>query len=358
MRVAAPTGPVLRCLAPRTMHASPAHATRTVAIAHASTDDVPAGERLRYWEAHTASQLIGVRCSSYAAEGLSARQRNFDLGSLRLAEIAGNEHVVERTMPIMRRHPKDSIFACLLLEGEAFFYQSGLCIPVREGDLIIYGTTTPYLYGFTRRARHVHIDIAVERLIDTCPGASMKAPIRIDGSLRTGRLMTQALRRDMLEFVDAPWADRAPTIGQRLQSALELLLRAHAVDRPRGGDPGALRVMRAEQFIAAHLSDPDLDAEAVADHVSMSLRNLNRLFDRHDSSVSQWIWCERLALAHRMLGDERNTAMTISDVALACGFSTPSHFARAFKDKYGATPSDHRCSAIGACGASLVGTHE
>jgi AraC-like DNA-binding protein len=333
------------------MHASPAHATRSVAIAQASTDDVPVGERLRYWEAHTASQLIGVRCSSYAAEGLCARQRNFDLGNLRIAEIAGNEHVVERTLPVMRRHPKDSIFACMLLEGEAFFYQSGLCLPVREGDLIIYGTTTPYLYGVTRQVRQVQIDIAVDRLSDTCPIASIKVPIRIDGSLRTGRLLAQALRRDMLDFVDAPWADKAPAIGQRLQSTLELLIRAHAVDRPRGGDLGALRVMRAEQFIAAHLSDPELDAEAVADHMSMSLRNLNRLFDQNDCSVSQWIWCERLALAHRMLANAQSIAMTISDVALACGFSTPSHFARAFKDKYGTTPSDHRLRAIGACGA-------
>ena len=141
-----------------------------VAIAQASTDDVPAGR---------AAALLGVahRFASSSAcaarrtppDGLRARQRNFDLGSLRLAEIAGNEHVVERTTPIMRRHPKDSIFACMLLEGEAFFYQSGLCVPVREGDLIIYGTTTPYLYGVTRQARHVQIDIAVDQLIDTCP---------------------------------------------------------------------------------------------------------------------------------------------------------------------------------------------
>ena len=87
--------------------------------------------------------------------------------------------------------------------------------------------------------------------------------------------------------------------------------------------------------------------------MSMSLRNLNRLFEQHGCSVSQWIWCERLALAHRMLADPRHIAMTISDIALACGFSTPSHFARAFKDKYGATPSDHRFKAIGACEKDL-----
>ena len=64
---------------------------------------MPAAEPPRYWAA-SPPELIGIRCSSYAAGGLQARQRNIDLGLLRLAEIAANEHVVERTQPIMRRH--------------------------------------------------------------------------------------------------------------------------------------------------------------------------------------------------------------------------------------------------------------
>jgi hypothetical protein len=68
-------------------------------------------------------------------DGLRARERNFDLGSVRLADIAGNEHVVERTLPIMRRHPKDSIFACMLLQGEAFFYQAGRCVKMLYGNV-------------------------------------------------------------------------------------------------------------------------------------------------------------------------------------------------------------------------------
>lgn len=120
---------------------------RLVPSKEGATEFAPIRERLRYWESYTRSELIGLRCSTYAEEGLNARQRNFDLGALRIADIVGNEHVVERTMPIVRRHPKHSLFACMLLEGAAFFYQSGHCTLVHSGDLIIYSTEKPYLYG-------------------------------------------------------------------------------------------------------------------------------------------------------------------------------------------------------------------
>lgn len=313
------------------MQAPASRPPRTVAVAHASTDDVPAAERLRYWEAHTAAELIGVRCSPYAAEGLVARQRNFDLGDVRLAEIAGNSHVVERNQPILRRHPKDAVFACLLLEGESFFFQAGRCLRLTAGDLIVYRTTTPYLYGMTRPVRQVQVDIAAERL------QALAAPIHVDGSLRAGRLLTQPLQREMLDFMEAPRADRAAATGRRIASWLETLVRSHA-------EPGApdLRLLRAEAFIAEHLADPDLDAETVARRLSVSTRHLNRLFQPHGCTATQWIWQQRLAAAHRMLASAAHARSAIGELALQCGFATQAHFARVFRDTYGMTPREHR----------------
>jgi AraC-like DNA-binding protein len=318
----------------RAMQASAVSSRRDVAIARASTDDVPPPERLRYWQAHTATELIGVRCSAYADEGLVARQRNFDLGGVRLAEIAGNEHVVERTGPDLRRHPKNAVFACLLLEGETFFFQSGRCVPLHAGDLIVYGTSTPYLYGVTRPMRQVQVDIPAEQL------PALMAPIHVDASLRAGRLLTQPLRREMLDFIDAPRADRAAAAGQRIASLLEVLVQSHA----ERAAPD-LRLLRAERFIAEHFADPDVDADAVARGLAMSARHLNRLFEAQGCTATQWIWQTRLAAARRMLASDARSATSVGAVALECGFATQAHFARVFKAAYGMTPSEFRHAA-------------
>ena len=314
-----------------------------VPVIEASTDAVPPAQRVDYWEAHNASELIGLRCSSYAPSGLRARERNFDLGSLRLADIAANEHVVERTLPIMRRHPKDSIFACMLLQGEAFFYQAGRCVPVHEGDLIVYGTTMPYLYGFTREMRQILVDIDAPQLLR---GGIQRptTPIHVDSGLRAGRLLLGALRSSLVEFVERPLAGDAEQVASRVRMLLETLLAPPGAPARRD-ESAALRLMRAEAFIAEHLADPDLDAERVARHVAISLRHLNRVFEKHDCTVTHWIWRQRLDRAHHRLADPAQGTIGVGDIALQCGFATQAHFARQFRSVYGMTPSLHRLMA-------------
>lgn len=308
-----------------------------------ATEFASARDRLRYWESYTASELVGLRCSTFAPEGLSARQRNFDLGTLRIADIVGNEHVVERNMPIVRRHPKDSLFACVLLEGEAFFYQSGRCTLVHRGDLIIYSTDKPYLYGFTQPMRQLMIDIKAEELFEGSGGALPPSSLlKIDGNLRAGQLIVRPLQDRIIGFIENPLADVANTLSEEIRARLRMLLRPSMADTPRHDDVNSLRLLRAERFIAEHLADADLDAEAVASHMAMSLRNLSRVFSKHDCTVTQWIWQERLALAHRQLVDRAHASQSIGDIALGCGFSTQAHFAREFKQRYSITPTQHR----------------
>lgn len=313
-----------------------------VPIKEGATELAPARERLRYWESYTASELVGLRCSSYAEEGLNARQRNFDLGALRIADIVGNEHVVERTMPIVRRHPKDSLFASLLLEGEAFFFQSGCCTIVHRGDLIIYSTDKPYLFGFTQPMRQLMIDIKAGDLFESNCLAACSSLLKIDGNLRSGRMLTQPLQDRILGFIENPLADAATSLNEEIRARLRLLLRPSLQDTPLSDNVNALRLLRAERFIAERLGDAELDAEAVANYMAMSLRNLNRVFTKHECSVTQWIWQERLALAHRQLTDTAHASKSIGDIALGCGFATQAHFAREFKQRYGITPTQHR----------------
>jgi AraC-like DNA-binding protein len=316
-----------------------------VRLVEASTDTVAPAQRLKYWESHNASELIGLRCSSFASDGLSARERNFDLGSLRVADIVGNEHVVERTAPLLRRYPKDSIFACALLRGEAFFYQAGRCVPVREGDLIIYTTTIPYLYGFTRDMRQVQIDIDASRLFAEGTLKRPSAPIKIDGAVWTGRRLNEMLKQTMLDFIEEPVAENAPAVAGRIQTLL-LALMGLGGNGSQRNESAAVRLFRAEAFIAEHLSDPKLDAADVARHLAVSVRHLNRIFEVHGCTVTQWIWRQRLVQAKARLADPTYSGLTVTEIALQWGFCTPSHFASMFKAHNGITPTAYRSESL------------
>ena len=173
------------------MQAKVTESKQYVSMNEGATALAPADERLRYWEDYTASELVGIRCTSYAESGLDARQRNFDLGAFRIADIVGNEHVVERSMPQVRRHPKHSLLACLLMEGEAFFFQSGRCTMVHSGDLIVYNSVKPYLFGFTRPMRLLMVDISPSDLFESAGAPVNESMIKVDGHLRAGKMLTQ-----------------------------------------------------------------------------------------------------------------------------------------------------------------------
>ena len=100
-----------------------------------------------------------------------------------------------------------------------------------------------------------------------------------------------------------------------------------------------IRVRKAMLLIERHLSDP-LPAEFIAQHVNVSVRHLERLFQSElGMSPLAFAFELRLNNAHNLLTTTRNS---IIDIALQCGFLSNSHFSRCFRNAHGKTPSQVR----------------
>src|SRR3546814_20445228 len=96
-------------------------------VSSVSTAGIEPRDRLEFWEHYNAEALVGLTCSSYVADGLVASELNLDVGGFRVANIAGNAHVIERAPQLVRDRPKDAVLASVLLEGNAFFIHSEGC---------------------------------------------------------------------------------------------------------------------------------------------------------------------------------------------------------------------------------------
>ena len=72
----------------------------------------------------------------------------------------------------------------------------------------------------------------------------------------------------------------------------------------------------------------------------MSTRQLERLFRRYLNRSPKRYYMElRLAKARNLL---MQTDLSVINVALACGFSSPSHFSKCYRAQYGTTPYRER----------------
>ena len=94
--------------------------------------------------------------------------------------------------------------------------------------------------------------------------------------------------------------------------------------------------------MARKASDIDFGITSIARAHGLTPRYIQMLFEEDGTTFSEYLGLQRLALAHRLLGDPGNDRMKISDIALAAGFGNVSYFNRAFRRLFDATPSDIR----------------
>lgn len=88
-----------------------------------------------------------------------------------------------------------------------------------------------------------------------------------------------------------------------------------------------------------HLDDPDFDVEKIAALMGISRIHVNRkLKAEADVSPSAMIKQLRMEKAASLI---EQRSLSLSDIALACGFSTSSYFSTAFRSYYGVSPSDY-----------------
>jgi len=93
------------------------------------------------------------------------------------------------------------------------------------------------------------------------------------------------------------------------------------------------------QMMEANIEEP-ISPASLAREVGMSTRQLERLFRRYLSRSPKRYYMElRLQKARNLL---MQTDMTVINVALACGFASPSHFSKCYRSQYDTTPYRER----------------
>jgi transcriptional regulator GlxA family with amidase domain len=107
-------------------------------------------------------------------------------------------------------------------------------------------------------------------------------------------------------------------------------------ERLGGGSP---KLSEALALMEANLAEP-LPTEEIARLVGVSRRQLERLFKQHLDALPSRHYAElRLQKARRLL---QQSAQSILQIGLSCGFASGPHFSNAYKAFFGHTPRDER----------------
>jgi transcriptional regulator GlxA family with amidase domain len=166
---------------------------------------------------------------------------------------------------------------------------------------------------------------AIDRDRITCTGGI--APLHLMLNLIRARLGADSAERIATQFI----VER----GRHADERQPLLPGIVAAGSPQALD-AAIRMMQNKL-------DERMDMRAIAAAVALSTRQLERLCKRHTGRTPAALWKRmRLDRAQTLL---KQTAMPITDISIACGFTTAAHFSTAYRHQFGRAPSTERAAS-------------
>lgn len=304
---------------------------------HWSTSRVMACERPDAWGDINERYFGRLRVSSLDDCPLDASLDAYDVGSLRMYRIDAPAHHVARDHGCGDL-PSDEFYKLVLqVSGQGVVEQQHCRVHLQPGQWILYDPRAPYT--ITNPERCMLLVTQVPRALLSGlqlpgPHAGKSGHDNVAGLHGVFGSYLRALSEQLPDLPDGV----APSVSE---SVMGLLASTLAETLRRSGEsvplPAVLK-LRVRQYVQAHLSDPDLSIQRIADALRCSKRYLHRVFEDDPSSLERHIWTSRLERCHAALVHEANAQRSAAEIAYAWGFKSGAHFCRLFKLHYGLTP--------------------
>lgn len=228
----------------------------------------------------------------------------------------------------------------LVLSGREHFAIDSKQAILNPGDILIWNTTRPMSFEVVERLHKISVMMPLTRLKSWLPTSWHSADSTLVNGSAGGRVLSSLIQSMSPEFLAGNLRQ-----SEALTEAIVGMI-VSALDSSRTStDPGTLRDMqliRVKQFIDAHLDDPDLSPNMIADANRISLRYLHCLFEPESTTVLQYVIKARLLRCHRELSNPTMSKRTITDIAFSWGFQSSTHFSRRFREEYGISPLEFR----------------
>jgi len=222
--------------------------------------------------------------------------------------------------------------------------QRGRSIDLAPGDMTLVSSSEPARVTQLTQGNRWSIRIPHRQVADVCKDVEDKIARPITKREVSNLLLHQVETAHRF----GPKLD-APTNHMTAQYILDLVALslgavgdAADIARNRGLVAARLDAIKAE--IVRCLGRPDLRLEHIAANHGVSTRYVQHLFALRGESFTNFVLEQRLLSAYRSLRQPTSKSRKISDIATAVGFSDVSYFNRAFRARFGATPTEIRAS--------------
>lgn len=305
---------------------------------HLSTSQMPADEPFGAWVARLSGEVTDLELVAERPATYHGEWQRFGLGQIDVNVFKFEPQRVFRTPEMAARRSAAEFELLFMQRGPGDVRHCGADMRVPEGSFVLLDNQMPWQLDYPENgvciAAHLgeqwlrkwvaHPKLLVARPIEA--GSSWGAPLATLLQTIAGRGLEDAIlsRQIIADQVGALIALLAGETGQA------------------GGIYQAGLLARARRLMHDRYHEPDLAPLDIANEMGISKRHLHGIFAQSGTTFGSVLLEMRMDRASSMLRDVRFASYRIGDVALACGFLDPGHFARRFKERLNQTPNDYR----------------
>jgi AraC-like DNA-binding protein len=309
---------------------------------HFSTEQLPVENRISIWREEFGRQVLRLDVTPIPDVPFYAHLTMHSLPTLALASVTACGTHEQRTRELIT-DGNDAVGLIVNLSGPFHVATRGHDVTLGSGDAVLVSSAEPATYIHPSPGHAFALCIPHAALSGLVPDFEDQLGLLVSKSTGVLGLLT----RYLCALAD-PQAPLCPSshdlVTTHIHDLLAFALGAKREVREAAEERGiaAARLQAIKADILKSLGSRDLSLNALAARHRVTPRYVQRLFEREGASLTDFVLGERLARVHLLLRDARHAQRTISDIAFEVGFGDLSYFNRAFRKRFGMTPSEWR----------------
>ena len=303
------------------------------------TDSLPARDRLPYWREVLCEAFTSLDTAPHENPHYRSVVELHEFADVNGVELSSFSQTVNHGIKEIRRKNDAYFFINYQIVGECHVEQDGRQLRARPGQFYIVDTTRPYRLDFVETFNTLSFRFPISQLKPLL-GESRRVTARCaDVSEPLGNLAGTYMR-ELLKSAHAMPKDARLPVVDTLARLVSLAIARRGPD----DEQSCARTRRVLNdsilsYVRERSLDPDLSLAAIAARFRLSPRTLQNVFAECGTSFTQFVLECRLQAASRALMGE---AAGVTQVAFDCGFGDVSYFGRAFRRRFGCSPTEWR----------------
>lgn len=293
-------------------------------------------EQIDRWRSEIEDQC-GMTCISAPRKNSTSWSRGWRIGKVGALDARVSAQTWAPLFQGKRSVNENGMFVKIVTRGSVVVSQNNEELKISAGGIMTVDPAWPFEEHFLTGTRIIALKLPRAELKARGYPYGLRRIIVADVLLPDVSFFRDFLIRiaDKKELLSDTFRVR---LGEQILDMINILLQNTDAYQPaRHSD---LTVLRAKGVIARRLGDSQLDIVQIASELNVSTSYLSKLFRAEGTTVMRYVLQKRLDRAHNLLKQYVPPRAQIQEIAYTCGFESPSHFSRAFKERFGFPPRD------------------